>query len=121
MNKPNTITIDEVLYIRADSVQDNTPAEKIDGLEYCVIRTYSAGVHIGYVKRHAGQEVELINSRRLWNWSKAASLSQVAIEGCKSEKFAMELPKLILTDCIEIIPCSEKARKTLSKLKEWKS
>ncbi|MCK5604952.1 hypothetical protein KAR91_23885 [Candidatus Pacearchaeota archaeon] len=116
----NEISVNGVDYVRKDSININEMAEKTDNMEYCVIRTYSAGVHIGYVKRHEGQEVELVNSRRLWSWSDGASLSQVAIDGCKSDKFAVILPKIILTDVIEIISCTEKAKNVLEALPEWK-
>jgi hypothetical protein len=118
MGTPETIKIDAVEYVRKDSVSKQ--AEQTNGMTYCVIRTYSAGVHVGYVKKHEGQEVTLINSRRLWRWSGAASLSQVATEGCESEKFAVVLPEIILTDAIEIIPCSQKAKEVLGEIPEWK-
>lgn len=119
MGKPKTIMIDEVEYVRKDSMSQK--AESMDGMDYCVIRTYSAGVHIGYVKSHTGQQVELVNSRRLWSWDKAASLSQVAMEGCNTKKFAMKLPVITLTDVIEIIPCSQKAKDLLEAMPEWKA
>jgi len=112
------IEINGVEYIRADAVK--TQAQSVDGMEYCVVRTYSAGVHIGYVKSHEGQNAVLVNSRRLWSWSGAASLSQVAMEGCQSEKFAVVLPVIRLTDVIEVIPCSDTAVKCLEKIPEWK-
>ena len=34
----------------------------------CLIRTYSAGVHIGDVVFVDGMEVQLKNSLRLWKW-----------------------------------------------------
>ena len=111
--------IDDVEYVRKDSVSQK--AESVDGLEYCVVRTYSAGVHIGYVKTRNGQDIQLVNSRRLWRWDKAASLSQVAMEGCNSEKFAMSLPLITLTDAIEVIPCSQKAKDSLEAIPEWKA
>lgn len=119
MSKPKTIMIDAQEYIRREDIKQE--ATQVDGMNYCVIRTYSAGVHIGYVKRHEGQEVELINSRRLWSWDKASSLSQVAIDGCTSERFAIELPNIILTDVIEIIQCTQKAKDVLGEIVVWKS
>ena len=116
----NEVELNGIKYVRKDSVKSVAIAEKVDGLQYCVIRTYSAGVHIGYIKTHEGQQVELIDSRRLWHWSKAASLSQVAVEGCESEKFAMVVPSIILTDVIEIIPCSEQSKFILEVIPEWK-
>ena len=115
----NEIEVNGIKYVKKDSVSHK--AESVDGMDYCVIRTYSAGVHIGYLKSHEGQQVELIDSRRLWSWDKAASLSQVAMEGCNSKKFAMTLPRIILTDAIEVIPCSQKAKDVLEELPEWKA
>lgn len=43
-------------------------------LDYVIIRTYSAGVHAGYLESRNGKEVTLKNSRRLWYWDGAASL-----------------------------------------------
>jgi len=119
------ITINGETYVLESSIQTEerfvAPAKEYFGMKYCVIRTYSAGVHIGYLKRHEGQEVELVNSRRLWRWEGAASLSQVAVDGVSNEsKFCVVIPHLILTDVIEIIQCSEKAQTILQGLKEWK-
>ena len=97
-------------------------AEKTDGMEYVIIRTYSAGVHAGYLKRREGKEVELINARRLWQWAGAASLSQLAMDGSKepnSCKFPCEVKSIILTEAIEIIPCTDKAMKSIKEVKVW--
>ena len=121
MSKPETLMIDDVKYIRADK---SRIADKVDGLQYCVVRTYSAGVHIGYVKDFAvkhPQQATLINSRRLHYWDGAASLSQVAMNGVNSSsRIAMEIPEIILTDIIEIIPCSEEATEFFKGAKAWK-
>ena len=119
--KVNEVVLNGVEYVRKDSIEINQKAESMDGMEYCVVRTYSAGVHIGYVKRREGQDADLVNSRRLWSWDKAASLSQVAMEGCNTKKFAMVLPFITLTDVIEVIPCSQKAKTRLEALPEWKA
>jgi len=82
-NKSETIMIDDVKYIREDSAQAKQ-APEVDGMKYCVIRTYSAGVHIGYVKEFGEkypQQATLLSSRRLYQWNKACSLSQVAMDG----------------------------------------
>ena len=121
MSKPETIKIDDLLYVRADKIP---LAPEVDGLKYCVVRTYSAGVHIGYVKSFAEkhpQHAELINSRRLYYWSGACSLSQVAMDGVSSDsKIAVEVPEQVLTDAIECIPCSEKAAEFFKGAKAWK-
>lgn len=121
MSKPETIKIDDVTYVREGSCQ---LAEPVNGLKYCVIRTYSAGVHIGYVKEFgikAPQHAKLLKSRRLYNWTNACSLSQVAMDGvADTSKIAMELPEIELTDVIEVIPCSEKSAKFFKEAKSWK-
>jgi len=92
--------------------------------EYVIIRTYSAGVHAGYLIERNGKEVTLKNSRRIWYWDGAASLSQMAVDGVSKPencKFAVVLPEIILTEAIEIIPCSEKAKKCIEGVKEWKA
>ncbi len=122
MSQPKTITIDDIEYIR--KTESFALAEKVDGLNYCVVRTYSAGVHIGYVKsfgeKHP-QHAELVNSRRLHSWSGACSLSQVAMEGVsESSRIAMILPSLELTDVIEVIKCSKEAANFFQSVKAWK-
>ena len=68
-----TIEINGVKYVKKDSL--NQTAEQFDGMEYCIVRTYSAGVFAGYIKSRNGQECTIINSRRIWYWKGAASLS----------------------------------------------
>jgi len=90
---------------------------------YVIVRTYSAGVHAGELVRREGKEVELKNARRLWYWKGAASLSQLAMEGvaCPDEcKFPCEVTKIELTEAIEIIPCTERAIKSIKGVKIWK-
>lgn len=93
-------------------------------LAYVIIRTYSAGVHAGYLEARDGKEVKLKNSRRLWYWDGAASLSQLAVDGVSKPencKFAVTLPLLILTEAIEIIPCTQKAKLCIEGIEEWKA
>jgi hypothetical protein len=98
-----------------------------DGLPYVMIRTYSAGVHFGYLKKRestlAGIEVILIQAQRIREWAGAMDLSQLAMEGslypekCKPSVI-VDLIELV---AIEIIPISEKAAKQLKSMKIWKS
>lgn len=116
MSEDNEIYINGVKYIKADSV--HTMAHD-DGLKYCIVRTYSAGVHIGFIKTLEGKTVVMHQSRRLWRWTGAASLSQVAIDGCHSDKFTVAVPEIILTEAIEVIPCTANAKKILDGIKPW--
>lgn len=118
----NEVEINGVEYVRKDSIQTNAPAQSLDGLPYVIIRTYSAGVHAGYLKSRNGKEVTLLKARRLWYWDGAASLSQLAAEGTKKPttcKFPCELDSIELTEAIEIIPCTEQARLSIKSVKVW--
>ena len=82
-----------------------------------IIRTYSAGVHFGTLAARDGKEVTLTNARRLWYWEGAFTLSAVAQNGVKqSSKLSVAVPEIILTEAIEIIPCSEAATANLRSL-----
>jgi hypothetical protein len=79
----------------------------------CVIRTYSAGVHIGdVVSVTNGMEVLLNNALRLWKWEGGGlSLSAVANNGIKGGRLN-RTGEIYLTNVIEFIPITERANKT---------
>lgn len=114
------ITLNGVDYVPADSVK--AMAETVNGMRFCIIRTYSAGVHAGYVKQQNGKEVTLVNARRLWKWAGAFTLSEMAVNGVSKPsecKFATAVPEIILTEAIEIIPCTEKAKEIILGVKDY--
>ena len=114
------ITINGVEYVKKGA--ESVPAQKVDGMEYVIVRTYSAGVFAGYLKQREGMEVVLVRARRIWYWSGAASLSQLAMEGTKKPsecKFPCEVDKILLTQAVEVIPCTEKARMSIAEVKIW--
>ena len=119
--KINEIEINGVTYIPKDSVQQMAP--KLDGMEYCMVRTYSAGVFAGYIESRNGKEVLLRNARRIWRWAGAVDLCQLSTEGTKDPtncKFPAPVDKVLLTEAIEIIPITEKARKIIQEVPVWK-
>ena len=90
--------------------------------QYCIVRTYSAGVFAGILTARDGREAFVTDARRLWYWSGAASLSQLANEGVKDPgncKFPDVIPSVLLTESIEILPCSEAARASIAAVKPW--
>jgi hypothetical protein len=116
-----TIVINDVTYVPADSTPE--PAQKLDGLKYVIVRTYSAGVFAGYLKKREGKEAVLLNARRLWYWDGAASLSQLAMEGVKKPencKFPCEVTSETLIEVVEILDCTEAARLSIKGVKIWK-
>lgn len=108
------IIIDGITYVPKE--------EKTEGLEYCMVRTYSAGVFAGYLESRDGKEAVVRDARRIWYWDGAASLSQLAVDGtCEPDKckFPCAVDKVILTEVIEIIPCTEKAKKSIEGVPIW--
>lgn len=86
----------------------------------CVVRTYSAGVHIGKVVFVDGMECKLEDALRLWKWeSGGLSLSSVANNGIKGGRLNEE-PEIYLTNCIEFIPTTKEAEETYVKFIEDK-
>lgn len=125
MSKPETIIIDDVKYVKADCVKEQ--AQEVDGMKYCIIRSYGAGVFAGYLKEQKsdinGVNVVLINSRRIWYWSGACSLSQIATEGSKDInncKIAVIVPEQFVANVIEIIPMSKQAKDNIEGANIWK-
>ena len=112
----NEITINGTIYVPKAEMAET------GGMRYCIIRTYSAGVHAGYVKERDGKEVTLINARRLWRWAGAFTLSEMAMYGVSKPgecKFATTVPEIILTEAIEIIPCTDIAQKIIQGVSDY--
>jgi hypothetical protein len=84
--------------------------------QHVLVRTHSAGVHIGTLAEHDGKMVRLTDCRRIWRWYGALELYAVARFGIDSEKSTLSVaaPEIILTEAIEIHPTSEEARATFS-------
>jgi hypothetical protein len=117
--KPETIRIDDVEYVRADS------APKINTDNYCIVRSAQAGVFAGNVVDQDFAEgwVKMANAHRLWFWSGAASLSQLALEGVKKSndcKFTVTVPEQTILGVCEILPCTTDAVKSIAGVKVWK-
>ena len=88
-----------------------------------IIRADRAGVFFGTLKEKNGTEVVLTNCRRLWQWDGAASLSQLAVDGTTAPegcKFTMTVEEICILGVIEIIPCAEKAIKSIEGVGVWK-
>ena len=123
MNNPEKIVIDGATYVLEGT---NAPAEKVDNMSYVLIRTYSAGVHTGYLKDESkdGKRVVLINSRRIWKWVGANTLSEIATHGVSEPddcRFGCPLNKITLTGVIENIECTQSALNSITKVKIWEN
>ena len=84
--------------------------------EYVVVRTYSAGVHVGVLDKRIGKKIVLTDARRIWSWSGAFTLSAVSQNGIKDGKMSIPVGRIQIQD-IELIPCSIEAEKLLREFK----
>lgn len=69
-------------------------------------------------------QVELTDCRRIWYWSGAASLTQMAMEGVKdpsSCKFTMWQRSIVVNGVIEVHDCTDKAIKSIEGVTIWKN
>jgi len=90
--------------------------------KYVIVRTCSAGVFAGNLQSKDGKEVVLTDARRLWYWAGAASLSQLAVTGTSRPnecKFPITVPRVILTESIEILDVTLEAENSIKSVKIW--
>lgn len=88
-----------------------------------IVRADRAGVFYGVITERNGLEVTMENVRRLWFWDGACSLSQLAVDGTAEPincKFTVTVPSMTILGVIEIIPCSDKAIRSIEGVSEWK-
>lgn len=83
-----------------------------------LVRTYSAGVHIGTLVSASETECHLKDALRLWKWEGGGlSLSAIAVNGIVKGRLN-RTPEVFLTNCIEFIPVTKTAEKTFEKFVE---
>jgi hypothetical protein len=67
-------------------------------------------------------EATIYNSRRLFYWKGACSLSQIANDGVKNPtecQFAQVVSEQDLKQIVEVLPCTEKAKKIIEEVAVW--
>lgn len=103
----------ETLQAKADAKSSGSGIDYPLGAQV-VVRTFSAGVHIGRLAQVEGTTVLLKGARRLWSWQGAFTLNEVAQSGvAKGSRISATVPQIVLTQAIEIIPASLEALVTL--------
>ena len=88
-----------------------------------IVRTNRAGVFFGEIKHKEGNEVTMTDVRKVWYWDGACAVEELATNGttCPDNcKLTVTVKEMTVMDAIQIIPCTDKAAKSLDKVKEWK-
>ena len=90
--------------------------------KFVIVRTYSAGVHTGFLSEVSGRNVVLTEARRIRRWRGANTLNEMFVNGCDETYTQISEPVelILLTEAIEVIPCQPKAVKNLRKSR-WSS
>lgn len=90
---------------------------------YVIVRTRSAGVFAGQLKEQTAEHVVLLQSRRIWFWDGAATLSELANEGTsKPENCKFPAPikgEHLLPEVIEIIETTPEAQRSIEAVPVW--
>ena len=89
--------------------------------EYYIIRGDRSGVFFGQIVERKDREVTLTNCRRVWYWSGAASLSEMAAKGVanpKECKFRAPVD-IVVAEVIEVLPCTDEAVESLTSVPVW--
>jgi len=87
-----------------------------------VVRTENAGAFFGKLESHNGNEATLCDARRLWYWSGASSLSEIAMKGVSNPegcKFPCKVDRIELVGVIEVIDATEEAAKNIDEVPVW--
>jgi hypothetical protein len=121
MSDSDTINVHGREYVAVDSITPAQVAQK-GGMPYVIVRCSEAGVHAGYLASRDDEHriAELVAARRLWRWH-GRTLSGLASEGTDDPKLCKFGDPIDLTVAgwCEIIPCSEKARRSLVGVARW--
>lgn len=90
--------------------------------KYVLVRGDKSGVFMGRVQELEKTTIHLNDCYRIWAWSGAASLSELAIEGVANPKDC-KIPKPtnnhMVLDVIEVIEVSSKALASIKAVKPW--
>ena len=95
---------------------------------YVIVRGRNIGVHAGYLHEDRKDRMVLREARRIWRWSGAATLSQLAVCGPSNPdscKFAVaverqELRGLDSQGDYEVIHCTPEGAKAIQGVTPWR-
>lgn len=96
--------------------------------EYVIARCRDAGVHAGYLVSTDEHHTVLRNVRRIWYWTGAASLSEIAVYGLNPSKRsdskigAVErIKRLRDADICELTVCCDEGRASVEGMPVWRA
>lgn len=88
-----------------------------------VVRCDRAGVFYGEIVKREGDDVVMANVRKLWHWSGANSVEDLAMTGVTNPsgcQFTVWVPEMTVMNPAQILPCTDKAKASIEGVREWK-
>lgn len=84
-------------------------------IRYVIVRSRGAGVFFAKILRERPTEVDVVESRHIWSWTGALTVSDIAANGVTSAKISAPVTQTI-AEKLEVIDCSDKASRQLLEL-----
>jgi hypothetical protein len=94
--------------------------------KYVIVRSYAMGVFAGILDPKSTETLKILtNARRIWYWSGAASLSQLAMEGTSDPancKFPCPVDRVELSSPqgFEVLDVTSKGRTSIESVPVWR-
>lgn len=119
MTTPTTIQIDNVEYVRKDSVKEQDV--NTEGLKYVIVRSRDQGVMSGYLVGYEGRSVTLLKARQVWRYDSKFVLTDFAELGPRDAsacKLSCEVSgETIMLEACAIIPCTKEGGEAIRSIK----
>jgi hypothetical protein len=91
--------------------------------KYVIVRDDKAGVFFGILSKKENTELTLTKARKLYYWSGANTVEQLAVEGVQNPdscKFTQIVDIIVLSNYNQILPCTDNAIYNLNSIRTWK-
>lgn len=91
--------------------------------KFYIVRTDRAGVFFGKIKEKSASEITMTDVRKIFYWHGACAVEELATNGVANPQrcqFTVVIPEMTIAAPIQIIPCTEKAVRSLSEVRIWK-
>jgi len=90
----------------------------------CIVRADRSGVFYGTLTAKEGSEIQLANARKLYYWSGANTVEDLALRGvlkANNCKFTDIVEEITINNYLQILPCTEEAISNIENVTVWKA
>ena len=90
-----------------------------------IVRANGAGVLYGEITKFDNDHavVEMKDARKIWYWSGAAAVEQLAVTGPQNPercKITLPVPKMTVCNVLQVLECTDEAVETIDAIKAWR-